>query len=130
LDFCWNEDLPVGVLSTESDTNSIFGTPDVARGAFNPSLCEHQIEGEGNVERVRHFEARSVGGKIADDAIDRQPVPMEDDLRRFQAAKTVDFSSFDHQVSSDEMLGGVAQRSEPNLSHESSRSHMKIVFYD
>jgi hypothetical protein len=130
LDFCRNEDLPVGVLSTEGDANSIFGTPDLTGAAFNPSLCEHQIEGESDVERARHFEARSVGGEIADDAIDRQPVPMEDYLRRLQAAKTGDFSPFDHQSSSDEMLGRVTRRREPNLSHESSRSNMKIVFYD
>jgi hypothetical protein len=130
LDFCWNEDLPVGALSTEGDANSIFGTPDLTRAAFNLSLCEHQIKGESNVERARHFEAGSIGGKIADDAIDRQPVPMEDDLRRLQAAKTGNFSPFDHQISSDEMLGRIARRREPNLSHESSRSHTKIVFYD
>jgi hypothetical protein len=130
LDFCWNEGLPVSVLSTEGDANSIFGTPDLAGAAFDPPLSEHQIEGESDVERARHFEARSVGGEIADDAIDRQPVPMEDDLRRLQAAKTGDFSPFDHQISSDEMLGGLARRREPNPFHESSRSRMKIVFYD
>jgi hypothetical protein len=121
---------PVGVLLAEGDANSSFGTPDLTGGALNPALREHQIEGEGDVERARHFETSAVGGEITDDAIDRRPVPMEDNLRRLQAAKTGDFSLFDHPVSSGEMRGGVARRTRTDLSHESGRSHTRIVFYD
>jgi hypothetical protein len=102
-------------LSAEGDTDSSLGTPDLTGEALNPVLRKHQIEGEGDVGRACHFEARAIGGEITDDAIDGRPVPMEDDLRRLQAAKTWDSSPFGHWVSSSEMRGDVAQRTRTEL---------------